>query len=73
VAEKKFSEDGARREAQSEIDILVEEMRAKSPVTQGKCPKCGTEGKLISGVCEACFIPWAQEAARSQLRWKKKG
>jgi predicted amidophosphoribosyltransferase len=68
----KFSEDGARREPQSEVEKLVEEMKQKSPVTEGVCPKCGKEGKLLSGVCETCFIPWATEAARSQLRWKKR-
>jgi len=69
---RKISENRARREPQTEVDKLVEEMRQQSPVTEGKCAKCGTEGKLLSGVCEACFITWAAEAARSRLRWKGK-
>jgi hypothetical protein len=69
---RKVSEDGARPEPRTEVDQLVKEMRQKAEVSTGKCAKCGAEGKLLSGVCEACFIPWADEAARSQLRWRRK-
>jgi hypothetical protein len=63
--------DGKKPKEEYEIEKLVREMRRKSPVTQGKCALCPKEGKLLSGVCEECFVPWAIEAAKSQLRWRK--
>ena len=69
---RKIFEDKQKPEVQIELEKLVEEMRQKAEVSTGKCAKCGTEGKLLSGVCEACFIPWAAEAARSQMRWRGK-
>lgn len=68
---KRVFEDKEKPETEIELERLVEEMRQKSPVTEGKCAVCGTEGKLLSGVCEACFLPWATDSAKSQMRWRK--
>lgn len=69
---KRVFEDKKKPEIEIELERLVEEMRQKSPVTEGECAVCGTKGKLLSGVCEACFLPWATEAAKSQMRWRRK-
>lgn len=45
----------------------VAELREASPVTQGQCPLCNREGRLISGVCETCFEPWATKVASDAL------
>ncbi|MBW2632273.1 MAG: hypothetical protein JRC90_11070 [Deltaproteobacteria bacterium] len=68
---KRLYQDGAIPGELGELEQLITEMREKSPVTEGKCAVCGAEGKLLSGVCETCFVPWAREAALSKMRWRK--
>jgi predicted amidophosphoribosyltransferase len=69
---RKISGDKTKPEIQIELYKLVEEMRQKAEVSTGECAVCHKEAKLFSGVCEVCFIPWAAEAARSQIRWREK-
>lgn len=72
MAKRKIFEDKQKPEVQIELEKIVEEMRQKAEVSTGQCAVCQKEAKLFSGVCDTCFIPWAAEAARSQLRWRGK-
>jgi hypothetical protein len=49
------------------VDQLVAELRKKSPITQGTCSLCEAQGTLVSGVCDACFLPWAMQTAEAKI------
>jgi len=50
----------------------IEELRKQSPVTQGKCSICASEGTLRSGVCETCFESWAARIAEDNISRAKR-
>jgi len=49
------------------VDETVAELRKQSPVTEGACCLCGVEGKLLGGVCEKCFLPWATKIVEDKI------
>jgi len=55
-----------------DIAAKITELREQSPVTEGNCSICGTNGTLLGGVCEACFLPWATKVAEDNLSRTKK-
>ena len=57
----------ARRQLGQKLRFRVEQLRGQTPVTEGQCPLCEEEGKLISEVCETCFEPWAISVASDAI------
>jgi len=49
------------------VDEMIAELRKKSPVTEGSCCTCGTEGTLLNGVCETCFLSWATKVIEDNI------
>lgn len=49
------------------VQQMVTELQQKSAVTEGACSICGAVGGLLSGVCQACFLPWATKVAKDNL------
>jgi len=58
---------GTSKDETASVDQMVAELREKSPVTEGNCCVCGSEGTLFSGVCETCFVPWATQVAEANI------
>lgn len=62
--------DGPETEA-STLGERIADLRSRSPVTEGACCLCGTEGSLHGGVCEKCFVPWATRVAENEAGARK--
>ena len=49
-----------------DLECEVDELRRQSPMSEGKCLICGSEGALVSGVCDSCFRSWSLSVVRSK-------
>jgi hypothetical protein len=54
------------------VNQVIIWLKKNSPVTQGTCSLCGVEGRLLNGVCETCFLPWATKVAQDNVARVKK-
>jgi len=48
--------------------IDIDDLKAKSPQSDGECMICHKEGHLWSGVCEDCFLEWCDSIEKGRAK-----